>query len=241
MAELRKMRLQRLIAQRTTLSRRVAEEAILDGRVAVNGKIVKTLGTSVIPDIDRVSLDKCVLRIKPKPTHIAYYKPRHIIVSNYDPQGRPTIWEDLSRWKGKVNPAGRLDFDAEGLLILSNDGELLQRITHPSHEMVKVYHVKIKDVPSEAELNKLKQGVRVGAAKVYAAEVEILKQEGRHTWISLGIHEGKFHQVKKMCEIIGHPVLKLKRVAIGPIKLGRLEKGEWRFLGEREVARIMAL
>lgn len=233
------VRLQKLIAEATDLSRRAAERAIAAGEVKVNGRIVKTLGTKVYPDRDRVSLrDQLLQRPSKKRIYLAYYKTKNTIVSKYDPEGRITIWDKLKDLKWDLNSAGRLDYDSEGLLILTNDGGLINHLTHPSHEIWKTYEAKIKGMPRDADLAKLREGVNFDGISYLPSVVKILRQDGRNTWLQIQIREGKNRQVRKMCAAIGYDVLKLKRVAIGNVWLKDLKPGAWRRLTIGEIKNL---
>ncbi len=239
-----KVRLQRLIALTTELSRRAAEQAIARGNVSVNGTVVTAMGTTVDPVKDRVRLSGRELRIPEHFVYIAFYKPRRTMVTKSDPEGRPTIWEMLDRWKGRLNSAGRLDFESEGLIILTNDGSMLNALTHPKHEVWKVYEAKVRGVMDEQAIERLKKGVKLEDGVTLPAEVRAKESADKNSWVEIGIREGRNRQVRRMCEAVGHPVMKLKRISVGPIKLGRMKQGEWRFLNEkelRELKRVMGL
>lgn len=234
------MRLQRLIAASSELSRRAAEAAITAGRVTVNGKTVTLLGTTVQLGRDHVALDGRPLRPSTERHYLAFNKPSRTLVTKSDPEERATIWSLLDRWKGRLNTAGRLDYDSEGLLILSDDGDFLNQLAHPRHEIWKVYEVKVKGAPSDEQLKKLMTGVTLDDGPTLPARVTKGKKEATHMWLKIGIREGRNRQIKRMCEVIGHPVLKLKRVAIGPVRLGKLRSGTWRYLTQQELSRLTA-
>lgn len=229
------MRLQKLIALTTELSRRAAEEAIAKGCVTVNGEVVTVMGTTVDPAKDKVCFRGRPLRAPERFQYLAFYKPRRVLVTKNDPEGRPTIWEYMESWKGKLNSAGRLDFDSEGIILLTNDGEMLNALTHPRHEIYKVYEAKVRGVPTKETIEKLKDGVRLDDGKTLPALVRVMSIKESNAWIEISIREGRYRQVRRMCEAVGHEVLKLKRVSVGPIRLGRMRAGEWRFLSRKEV------
>jgi pseudouridine synthase len=232
------MRLQKLIALTTELSRRTAEQAIAKGLVTVNGTVVTVMGTTVDPLKDKVYFKGRPLRTPERFYYLAFYKPRRVLVTKNDPEGRPTIWEYLESWKGKLNSAGRLDFESEGLILLTNDGEMLNALTHPRHEIFKIYEAKVRGVPAKETLDNLKNGVRLDDGKTLPAEVRVLSVKESNAWIEISIREGRYRQIRRMCEAVGHDVLKLKRVSVGPIRLARMKPGEWRFLSQKEVSSL---
>jgi 23S rRNA pseudouridine2605 synthase len=160
------------------------------------------------------------------------------LVTKSDPKKRPTIWEHLTKFDVSLNSAGRLDFNSEGLLIISNDGDFLYQLTHPKHEVWKVYAVKVRGVPSSDALSRLKKGVELDDGRTAPAKVSVTKQWENATWLEIEIREGKYRQVRRMCEKVGHQVTKLRRIAIGPVKLGRLGHGKWRKLNSYEVRKL---
>ncbi len=229
------MRLQKLIALATDLSRRAAEEAMTRGEVTVNGAVAKVMGTTVDPAIDKVCLKGKPVKAPERFLYLAFYKPRRIVVTKKDPEGRKTIWDYLDNWKEKVNSVGRLDYESEGLILLTNDGEMLNSLTHPRHEILKVYVAKVKGEPTSETIEKLKSGIKLEEGKTLPAEIKVVRVAESNTWLQVGIREGKYRQIRRMCEAVGHPVLKLKRVSIGPIRLGEMKAGEWRFLSQKEI------
>lgn len=236
-----RMRLQRFIALSSELSRRAAEAAIARGEASVNGEVVTRPGTLVDTERDRVELRGARLVLKAGRTYLAYFKPHNTLVTKTDPQGRPTIWDDLAEWRGKLNSVGRLDFDSEGLIILTDDGDFINVLTHPRHEIWKVYRVRVKGEPTHEALQGLKRGVRLSDGMTLPAKVSRIDKGGPNALIEISIREGRNRQVRRMCEAIGHPVIRLRRVAIGPVRVGRLTPGRWRYLRPKEVSSIAAL
>lgn len=234
------MRINRWLAQTTDLSRRAADEAVLAGRVHVNGELMQEPGFSVQPGRDVVTLDGKELGCRGKLLYVAYHKPASLMVTKSDPEGRKTIWDTLPKWKSKLNSAGRLDYDSEGLLILTNDGNFIQELTHPKHELWKTYHVKVFTPPTDRQLQKLQNGVNIEGERTLPAEVELIRKNERYAWLSLSIREGKNRQVRRMCEAVGLPVVRLKRISIGSLELGALTEGTWRYLEPYEVASLRA-
>jgi len=227
-----------MIALSSELSRRAAEKAILAGRVKVNGEVVTKMGTIVDPSADRVLVGETRLEIAKERTYIAYHKPRGFIVTKSDPQGRPTIWDGLSEWKGKLNSVGRLDFDSEGLLILTDDGDFINRLTHPRHEVWKTYRAETKRAPDDLSLGRLREGIALSDGMTLPASVRRMSGGCRGFATEISIREGRNRQVRRMFEKIGFPVLRLVRTAVGPVELGKLKPGAWRFLSSKEVSKL---
>lgn len=230
-----KVRLQKFLAMAGIASRRACEMLILDGRVQVNGKVVKELGTKVDPDVDEVRVDGEICRIKMKPVYIIMNKPKGVLTTVKDPFGRPTIIDLLAGVKERVFPVGRLDKDTEGLLIITNDGELSYKLTHPKHQVDKTYIAKVLGIPDEKDIKRLRKGIFLEDGKTAPAKVRILKKGKNFAVLEIIIHEGRKRQVRRMCESIGHPVLTLKRTRIGNLTLRGLAPGGWRYMTEEEV------
>jgi pseudouridine synthase len=249
-------RLQKILAAAGVASRRAAEKIITDGRVKVNGEVVRELGAKADTATDRIEVAGFgVIKREPLVT-IALYKPPGVVTTVSDPEGRPTVLGILhqSRAVGRrrheghlprVYPVGRLDFDAEGLLLLTNDGELSQVLMHPKHHVPKTYVVKVKGKPAPKQLERLRRGVRLkeksgrlSARPTLPAEVQVRKHSRLNTWLELTIVEGRHHQVKRMCQAIGHPVIRLIRTELGGIPVEPLQPGQWRFLTMPELGRL---
>jgi pseudouridine synthase len=236
-----KVRLQKFLAMAGIASRRACETLILDGRVQVNGKIVKELGIKVDPDVDEVRVDGEICRIKMKPVYIIMNKPKGVLTTVKDPFGRPTIIDLLAGVKERVFPVGRLDKDTEGLLIITNDGELSYKLTHPKHQIDKTYIAKVMGVPDEKDIRRLRKGIFLEDGKTAPAKVRILKKGKNFAVLEIIIHEGRKRQVRRMCEAIGHPVLSLRRTRIGNLTLRGLAPGGWRYMTEEEVNYLKSL
>ncbi len=221
-------------------SRRKAEELILQGRVTVNNETVNELGAKADPVNDRIQVDGLDISTKGPKVYILINKPRGVISSVADPLKRPVV-TDLVNVNERVFPVGRLDFDAEGVLILTNDGELTNRLIHPNFSIPKKYLVKVKDVPDKADLDRLANGVRLDDGITLPASARFIKKTQENSWIELIVTEGRNRLVKRMCLAIGHPVAKLKRIEFAGIKLGKLEPGQYRFLTEDEVDHLKGL
>jgi len=166
------------------------------------------------------------------------YKPRYYLTTLYDPKGRPKVTDLLKQIPVRIFPVGRLDFDAEGLLLLTNDGDFANLLIHPRYKIPKTYLVKVKGIPKYWELKKFKEGIDLEEGKTLPAKVKLISILKHNAWIELTIHEGRYRQIKRMCAAIGHPVLRLKRIQIGSLKLGNLKPGEYRFLTEKEIKKL---
>ena len=236
-------RLQKLIAAAGIASRRHAEQLITSGKVSLNGKIVTELGTKADPDRDHIKVNGKLLNPQLK-THDKIYillnKPRGYLSSLADPEGRPLVTELLPQSVGRVHPVGRLDFNTEGLLILTNDGELTNYITSARNRVAKVYEVKVKGVPTEASITRLRRGVTLkDGTRTAPAKIKLLHQTDANAWFEVLLHQGRNQQVRRMFDLIGHSVLKLRRVRIGSLTDDYLKPGHWRLLTNAEVKRLM--
>ena len=222
------VRLHRYIAQCGLCSRRKAEELIEQGRVAVNGEPVTQQGTKVT-DQDEVTVDG--VRVRPEShIYVAMYKPKGVVTTMSDERGRQTVADLLPRLGATVKPVGRLDKDTEGLLLLTNDGELAKRLTHPSHGFEKEYEAVVRGHVDDRALKKLREGVRIERRRTSPARVDLVSQDRTSTKLRLVLKEGWKRQVRLMCEAVGHPVVSLKRVRFGPLKLKGMQPGEVRLL-----------
>ncbi len=231
-------RLQKIIARAGITSRRKAETLIMQGRVSVNGKVIDRLGMKVDPDRDVVTVDGTVISSTRTPRrYFLAYKPKNMITSLADPKGRPTV-ADLLRDQGvetRVYPVGRLDWDAEGLLFMTDDGDIAHRVMHPRTHLLKVYMVKVEGHPSGSNIRLLRTGVKISPQiTTLPAKIVIEKRGKIHTWFRVSLREGRQNQLKRMFAAVGHTVLHIKRIAIGPLNIGRLRVGEVRPLTARE-------
>ncbi len=234
-----KERLQKYIAKCGAASRRKAEELIFDGRVKVNGSVVNNV-VIVDDEVDVVELDGKVIKPEENMVYIMVNKPTEIITSAKDQFDRKTVL-DIVNVKERVYPVGRLDYDTSGLLILTNDGDVTNRMTHPSHEVNKVYAAEIIGVPTKEEMDSFEKGLKIEDYITSPARIRIIESKRDMALIEVTIHEGKNRQVRKMCEAIGHPVINLKRIAFGKLKLGKLKPGEWRNLSESEIEYLKSI
>jgi pseudouridine synthase len=211
---------------------------IRKGRVAVNGQIVFKPGTHVVWGKDAIKVDdRLVSRLEPKVT-IVLNKPKKVLTTTHDPEGRPTTADLVKRIKARLFPIGRLDFHTEGLLILTNDGDLAQHLQHPRHGVSKTYLAKVKGIPSEKTLKRLSSGILLDGKRTAPATVKQTGTTGKHAWLEITIREGRNRQVRRMCLAVGHPVSKLKRTRYGPIRLGQLGPGMHRELTRKEMAKL---
>lgn len=233
------IRLQKLISMAGIASRRAAEALILEGRVSVNREVVRTLGTKADPSTDEVRVDGRRLRFDVRPRYILLNKPRGYVTTRQDPEGRRTVMDLLTDVREYVYPVGRLDYDSEGLLLLTSDGDLAARLMHPRHGVERVYEAIVVGSPEEESLEKLRRGVFLDGDRTAPSHVrrDGLIGKGRHqaTKLTITLREGRNRQVRRMCAAIGHPVRKLRRVRMGPIRLGDLPPGRWRNLSAPEV------
>jgi len=236
-------RLQKLIAAAGIASRRHAEELIISGKVSLNGRVVTELGTKADPDQDHIKVNGKLINPQLKTRQKVYVllnKPRGYLSSLSDPEGRPLVTELLPHSVGKVHPVGRLDFNTEGLLILTNDGELTNYITSARNRVDKVYEVKVKGVPAEAAIARLRRGVTLeDGTRTAPAKIKLLHETENNAWFEVLLHQGKNQQVRRMFDLIGHSVLKLRRIRIGSLTDESLKPGHWRFLTIGEVKRLM--
>ena len=238
------VRLQKILSTAGISSRRASEAIISDGRVTVNGQTVSELGSKADPEVDDIRVDGRRVKTTTKRRYILMYKPRGYITSRSDPEQRPTVIDLLATGgvREYVYPVGRLDYESEGLLLLTSDGELAERLMHPSHGVAREYHVRVRGVPGRETLERLARGVVLDGRTTAPAEVGIEKlietAAGGDAVLSLVVHEGRNRQVRRMCDAVGHQVVKLKRVRIGPIHDKDIRPGEFRDLSEREITAL---
>ena len=235
------MRLQKYMALCGVASRRASEELIKNGQVQVNGKVVLEMGTVVDPVKDRVLVDGKTVRPEKKKVYIMLNKPVGIVTSLKDEKGRTVVTDLIEGVDERIYPVGRLDSDTSGLLLLTNDGELAFKLTHPSKRIFKKYIAIVEGIPNKGELERLRNGIKIDGRVTSKAKVKVLKNFGEDSILEIEIFEGRNLQVKKMCEAVNHPVKKLKRVAFGELQLGGLEAGNWRFLNDEELSFIRSL
>lgn len=229
------MRLNKYIAECGAASRRGADKLISEGLVRVNNKIVTELGTVIIEDNDTVTVNGKKLVLRTRDVYIMLNKPKGCITAVKDDKGRKTVMDYVDAKDKRLFPVGRLDYDSEGLVLLTNDGETAYKLTHPSSEIPKTYIVKVEGEVPEKELDKLRDGIPLDGAVTHRAKVKVLGVEDRISRIEITIYEGKNRQIRRMFEYIGYNVVFLKRTAIGDIRLGGLGRGLTRFLTPKEI------
>jgi 23S rRNA pseudouridine2605 synthase len=236
------VRLQKLLSMAGVASRRAAEAMILEGRVAVNGQVVKVLGSKADPATDEVKVDGRRLRFDVRPRYLLLHKPKGYVTTRDDPEGRRTIMDLVTGVREYVYPVGRLDFDSEGLLLLTSDGDLAAQLTHPRHGVERVYVAIVTGAPDEAALEKLRRGLVIDGQRTAPAVVGrgaiVGKGRKQTTMLKITLREGRNRQVRRMCAQIGHPVRRLTRVRMGPIRLGDLRPGHWRDLTPQEIEKL---
>lgn len=230
-------RLQKILAAAGICSRRQAERLILAGRVKVGGRVITELGTKVDPNRQTIHFDDKPLS-RPEPAYYLLNKPRGYVTTMNDPQGRPIVTSLLKGVKERVFPVGRLDIDTEGALLLTNDGDLTQRILHPSNEITRTYEATVVGHPSRQKLAELGGGIVLEGRKTWPAKLRILKKNSAATTIEVVIHEGRKRQVRLMFAAIGHPVRELRRIAYGKLFLAELPVGKFRKLSAADLKKI---
>ncbi len=230
-------RLQKYLARCGVASRRASEQIILDGRVAINDRIVTELGTTVDPENDRVDLDGHPVLPPARTTSIALHKPAGVVSTAHDPQGRRTVL-DLVDVDARLYPVGRLDYDSEGLIVLTDDGDLALHLTHPRHIVEKEYHAQIRGGVPDAALRRLADGVMIEGRRTAPARVSVLHRDPDSTWVRFVLHEGRNRQIRRMAAVVGLEVARLVRVRIGSLRLDDLPAGAWRVLSKAEAAAL---
>jgi 23S rRNA pseudouridine2605 synthase len=239
-------RLQKIIAHAGYASRREAESMIREGRVTLNGRVVTELGTKADADNDHIKVDgKLITKAEPH-RYILLYKPKEVMTTVEDPQGRKTVIDLIRGVRERIYPVGRLDFHSEGLVLLTNDGDLAFKVSHPTTGSVKTYNVKVRGVPEERLVDKLRRGITIEGKRTLPCDIERIKTTGKtddegNSWFEVKLREGRTQQIRKMFKAVGHPVAKLKRVAIGPIMDPKLTPGVWRELTKHEVKMLATL
>jgi 23S rRNA pseudouridine2605 synthase len=233
-------RLQKILSQAGVASRRASEQLMLEGRVTVNGTTVRELGTKADAARDDIRVDGRRVKMPERHRYVLLNKPRGYVTTRSDPQQRPTVIHLLRGVLEYVYPVGRLDFDSEGLLLLTNDGDFAARLMHPRHGVRRLYEARVLGIPDAYDLDRLSRGVVIDGRRTGRTDVKLLphSREANESSITIAIHEGRNREVRRMCEAIGHPVMQLRRIAIGPIKDPKLKVGHWRELTAQEVRRL---
>jgi 23S rRNA pseudouridine2605 synthase len=236
-------RLQKLIAAAGIASRRHAEELIVAGKVTVNGEVITQLGAKADPEKDHIKVNGKLINPQlqsREKVYILLNKPKGYLSSVSDPDGRPLVIELLPASLGRLHPVGRLDFNTEGLLLLTNDGEFTNFITAARNEVEKVYEVKVKGVPTDAAIERLRRGVTLeDGTRTAPSKIRKVSETETNAWYEIVLHQGRNQQIRRMFELIGHSVLKLRRVRIGSLSDENLKPKHWRFLSAGEVGRLM--
>jgi pseudouridine synthase len=246
------VRLQKILSQAGIASRRAAERLMAEGRVTVNGRTIREMGVKADPAADDIRVDGRRVKSAQRPRYLLLYKPAGYLTTRDDPKRRRTVLDLLRGVREYVYPVGRLDYDTEGLLLLTNDGDLAARLTHPRHGVERTYEARVAGMPDEEALERLRTGIPLDGRRTLPADVTLLNREkgpakaGRQGRSDQGlllitIREGRNRQVRRMCEAVGHPVRALTRTAIGPIRDRRLKPGEWRDLTAAEIRRLADL
>ena len=236
-------RLQKILSAAGVASRRASEQLILEGRVTVNGETIRELGTKADPEKDAIKVDGRRIKTDVAKRYIALYKPKGYVTTRKDPEGRRTVM-DLIDDSQYIYPVGRLDYDTEGLVLMTTDGDLAARLMHPRHEVDKEYEVIVRGIPDARAVEKLKKGVYIEGGRTSPAHVHVastVKGAKPTTLLTITIREGRNRQIRKMCSAVGLPVRDLRRIRMGPITLDRLKPGQWRELTPGEVKRLKAV
>ncbi len=228
-------RIQKIISAAGITSRRAAEELIAEGRVRVNGTVVTELGSKADASKDHIKVDGKLINPKQPPTYVMLNKPAGFVTTMSDPEGRPTVQDLLKGIKVRVYPVGRLDYNTEGLLLMTNDGDFAHLVTHPKHEFPKTYLAKVKGVVEDGQIANLEQGIYLDDGKTAPARIKKIRKEEANSWLEITIHEGRKRQVRRMFDRVGHSVIKLKRIKTGNLTLGDLPEGSYRYLTPGEV------
>ncbi len=233
------VRLQKYMAMCGVASRRAAEKLIAEGKVTVNGRVVTEQGVKVT-DRDRVAVEGKTVSPEKKKYYIMMNKPAGCICASSDDRGRPCVVDLVAdEVPARMFPVGRLDYDTTGLLILTNDGELTQKLTHPSNEIWKTYRAVLKGTPNESDVQAVAEGLDLEDGRTAPAVLEVVGYKGNNAIAEVSIREGRNRQVRRMMERIGHPVLKLERISIGALELGKLAPGQWRFMKEKDIEALI--
>ena len=235
------MRLQKYLALSGVASRRASEKLIAEGHVVVNGQVVTEMGVQVDETRDRVTVDGALIHLEEEKHYLAYHKPMGEVTTVTDPEGRATVMDKFRDYPVRLYPVGRLDYDSEGLLLLTNDGELMNNLLHPSREVNKTYLAKVSNHVDDDALRRLRAGVTLDGRLTSPANVRLVRHEAFDSIVMVTIHEGRYRQVRRMFAAIGHQVVQLRRVGFASVQLGDLPRGQWRRLTDAEGARLKSL
>ena len=232
------IRLQKFLADCGVASRRRAEELIAAGKISVDGMIITEMGAKIDPESQVIRYNDALVTRQYKHIYILLNKPRGYVTTLSDPQGRPIVTSLLKNVTARVFPVGRLDIDTEGALILTNDGNLAQEILHPSFETTKTYEVLVRGIVTESSFTALERGIELEGRKTWPARISQREKKRNSSSFIITIHEGRKRQIRKMCQAVGHPVITLKRIAYGQLRLGSLKSGSYRMLKQKELKKI---
>jgi pseudouridine synthase len=236
-----KERLQKIISKAGIASRRKAEELIMNGRVSVNNEIIIELGSKADISKDKITIDGEIISSPENKVYLILNKPSGYICSRTDPENRPTVLDLMKDINERIFPVGRLDYDTEGLLVLTNDGSFSQTLLHPSNNIPRTYLVKIKETPNEDDLIRLGQGIYIDNIKTNKAKIKIINKLRKNTWLEVVLWEGRNRQIKKMFEAIGHRTIRIVRTEFGPLSLNKLKRGTFRFMNKNEINDVKKL
>jgi len=233
-------RLQKILARAGISSRRAAEKMIAEGRISVNRLIVTVPGKKADPQKDEIRVDGSLICLETEKIYLMLHKPKGYVTTMNDPQGRPIVTDLLSGVAARVYPVGRLDYDTEGLLILTNDGEFAQRVSHPRFGIPKTYRIKVEGRLSKGEVNALEKGIDLSDGKFVPVQIQLEKTNPGSTWLTLTMKDGRNRVIRRAFDAIGHSATRLIRVAVADVVLDSLKEGTWRMLTQREVERLFA-
>lgn len=237
-----KVRLNKFIADCGHTSRRKADDLIVAGQVKVNNRVVKELGLKIDPRQDLISVSgKVLARDEVERLYIVFNKPRSVVTTTHDPEGRPTVLDYFKHISQRIYPVGRLDYGSEGLLILTNDGELAQKVLHPRHRVEKVYEVKVFGRPSERKIRDLRQGISIKGEMLRPKSVRLIGLLQKKTWLEFRLEEGRNREIRRLCEAFDLGIDKLRRVAIAGLDIGKLKPGDYTFLSKAEIEKKLGI
>jgi pseudouridine synthase len=236
-----KTRLQKIIAGAGLASRREAERWISDGKVMVNGRTITQLGASADPEVDSIKVRGKVIPPQTDKMYLAFFKPTNCLTTLKDDGQRPTVMDYFKKIQTKIYPVGRLDFNTQGILLLTNDGQLSKDLLTPGNRIPRTYRAKVRGVPEQKTLNRLKSGLNLDSDPTMPLDADIWRISGRNCFLNLTLYEGKNRHIKRVCEIVRHPVIKLKRTHFAFINLNGLEPGDYRHLTRKEIENLQRL
>jgi 23S rRNA pseudouridine2605 synthase len=226
------VRLQKFLSECGVASRRKSEELIVEGKVRVNSVVVTELGTKINPEKDKVYVRNKPVQVAEKGI-LLFHKPREVVSTMNDPEGRPCLGDYMSKHYKSYFPVGRLDWDTSGLIIMTNDGEIAEKLMHPRYKLERVYHARVEGSVSDKDYEKMKKGVTLADGKA-TAKVKEISNDGKSTWLEITVEEGRNRLVRRLMDKLRHPIIKLRRIAHGPFHIGKLKSGEMMKMGEKQ-------